>query len=140
MHNTILQTNNKTINININKIKVRVTRNRTGKIEVKIMAEKQSIRKTLIKDIPLKSGIVLKKGSIAEVRSLVPDSLQSCQVTINNESYRLRYTSVFKSPSMNQLEKWTYDDIVKTPAGSKVEPDGYDQYNFPSWLLVLGMI
>lgn len=106
---------------------------------VKCITEKQSIRKTLYKDIPLKSGIVLKKGTVVNVSS-IPDVLTSCNVTIGNDTYRLRYQSVFKSPSMNQLEKWTYDDIVKTPAGHKVEPDGYDEYGFPSWLLIVGMI
>jgi len=44
-----------------------------------------------------------------------------------------------KTPSMNSLEKMS-DGIAKSVLGKRVEPDGYDQYGSPSWLLVIGLI
>lgn len=95
--------------------------------------------KTLYKDIPLKSGDILTKGSKVTVRS-IPDNYRACIVNNGVRDYQLRYTSVFKTPSMHCLEKYSYDSICSTPAGNQTEPDGYDDEGFPSWLLILGMI
>jgi len=43
-------------------------------------------------------------------------------------------------PSERTLEKWLFDDVVKTPTGHKVEPDGHGPDGSPSWLRVLGLI
>ena len=44
-----------------------------------------------------------------------------------------------KIPSMRSLEKMA-DGIAKSVLGKRVEPDGYDPYGSPSWLLVVGII
>lgn len=43
-------------------------------------------------------------------------------------------------PGERTLEKWLFADVVKTPTGHKVEPDGHGPDGSPSWLRVLGLI
>jgi hypothetical protein len=95
--------------------------------------------KTLYKDIPLKSGETLTKGSKVTVRA-IPDNYRACIVNNGVRDYPLRYTSVFKVPSDNCLMESMSDGVCMTPAGNPTEPDGYDDEGFPSWLLILGMI
>ena len=45
-----------------------------------------------------------------------------------------------KTPSFKSLEKQSYDGVAKSVLGNRVEPDGFDQYGSPSWLLVAGVI
>ncbi len=45
-----------------------------------------------------------------------------------------------KAPSIKSLQKQSWDGIVKTPTGHKVEPDGYGPDGCPSWMLVVGII
>ena len=95
------------------------------------------MKKKLFKDINLKSGFILQKGLVVTVHPL-NDSL--CEVFVGDQVYKLRYQSVFKTPSIKTLEHQEWDGVCKTPAGKKVEPDGYDPDGFPSWLRILGVI
>ena len=98
------------------------------------------MRKTMYKDIMLRNGNIIKKGTIGEVKP-IPNNTSACFVTIGDHTYQLRYSSVFKAPSINQIMKWDWDNgVCKTPAGKKVEPDGYDSEGFPSWQLIIGVI
>lgn len=43
-------------------------------------------------------------------------------------------------PSDEDLARWVCDSLVYSVMGEQVEPDGYDCYGSPSWLLALGII
>ena len=52
-----------------------------------------------------------------------------------------KLTKFIKQPSLSTIEKWESDrGMCKTILGAVTEPDGYDQYGSPSWMLVLGVI
>jgi len=51
-----------------------------------------------------------------------------------------RLTGFKQPPTMKTLERWVNDGVASSITGQKVEPDGYDQYGFPSWLIVMGLI
>lgn len=95
--------------------------------------------KTLTKDIRLKSGDVLVKGTKVSVKPIVGYD-RGCTINNGIRDYRVSYSSVFKVPSENCIEHAISDGVCSTPAGCRTEPDGYDHYGFPSWLLVMGMI
>lgn len=100
------------------------------------------MKKHLIKDIKLKSGITLPKGLLVEITP--SDNHRVAHVHIQNidggVTYNIRYTSLFKAPSTKILEKWEDQGFSKTVTGKKTEPDGTDIDGFPSWLLALGYI
>ncbi len=56
------------------------------------------------------------------------------------EPYRVRITSAFRAPSMEELEEWVNDCVCDSVLGERIEPDGHDEHGAPSWLLALGMI
>jgi hypothetical protein len=65
----------------------------------------------------------------------------ACKIIMPDyEEHKVRYTSVFKPPSETCLNRWCMDSIVDSIGGCQVEPDGYDEEGFPSWLLALGLI
>ena len=97
------------------------------------------MEQTLYKDVGLKSGETLTKGTRVSVKS-IPDNDHSCIVNNGIRDYRLRYTSVFKRPSDKCLMNAVSSAVCNTPAGNRVEPDGIDWYGFPSWLRILGFI
>jgi len=43
-------------------------------------------------------------------------------------------------PSVKSLERWANSDLVPTPTGYEVEPDGVGPDGVPSWLRILCMI
>lgn len=94
---------------------------------------------TLYRDIKLKSGEILKKGTEVNV---YPDKgyLQGCTFTYLGKEYVVRWNDVVPMPSSEQLEAMFNEDEFESVFGCRVEPDGYDRYGGPSWLLVLGMI
>jgi len=101
------------------------------------------VKKILTKDIKLKSGVVLPKGLQVGVtpykNGTVPTVL--ALVTLpDGDSKILRYQSIYTPPSVKTLEKWEEMGYSKTPLGKKTEPDGTDEDDFPSWLLILGYI
>ena len=97
------------------------------------------MKKKLYKDIGLKSGLVLPKGAFVDIEPS-EDHDRLAIVTFEGKPHILRYTSVIQTPSLKTLEKWEDEGHCKTPAGKFTEPDGHDEYGFPSWLLILGYI
>ncbi len=96
------------------------------------------------KEIKTKSGEILPKGSPVTFRGLDEESTRNsslCLVQgIRPEPYKVRITSAFKSPSIEQLAEWVNDGVCESILGETVEPDGCDEHGSPSWLLALGMI
>lgn len=93
---------------------------------------------TTKKQIKLKSGEILPKGLPV---SFIPDNYSLCLVQGERaEPYKVRVTSAFEAPSLEELEEQCNDGVCDSVLGERVEPDGTDEYNSPSWLLVLGMI
>jgi len=45
-----------------------------------------------------------------------------------------------KKPTMKTMEKWYDDGIAKSVGGKKVELDGWDYDDMPSWAIILGLI
>ena len=43
-------------------------------------------------------------------------------------------------PEIEDIEEWYFEGGCETPAGEWVEPDGWDQYGNPSWMLIFGLI
>jgi len=90
------------------------------------------------KQIKLKTGETLKAGLPVE---FIPENPSRCLVHGGRETpYKVRITSAFQSPTMEELEEYVYDSVVESVAGGRVEPDGYDEHGSPSWLLALGLI
>ncbi len=44
------------------------------------------------------------------------------------------------TPSFDDLMYWVLDGIAEATDGCTVEPDGYCQHGYPSWLLQMGLI
>jgi hypothetical protein len=90
------------------------------------------------KSFKLKTGETIPSGLPVKFIEGTPSR---CLVYGNRETpYRVRVTSAFRVPKMDELEEWAYDSVVNSVAGERVEPDGYDEHGSPSWLLVLGLI
>lgn len=90
------------------------------------------------KEIKLKTGEILPKGLPV---SFNPDNYSICIVQgARVEPYRVRVSSAFHAPSLEELEEQCNDGVCDSVLGERVEPDGVDCYNSPSWLLVLGLI
>lgn len=91
------------------------------------------------KSVTTKSGEVLPKGS--PVSFVGEDAPHVCLVQgVRLEPYRVRITSVFQSPSLEELEEQSNDGVCDSILGERVEPDGYDEHGSPSWLLALQLI
>ena len=90
------------------------------------------------KSFKLKSGEIVSAG--------LPVTFDSSQNTIcfvhgaGETPYKIRITSAFVPPSMEELEEQVNDGVCDSILGEQVEPDGTDEYGSPSWLLALGMI
>jgi hypothetical protein len=101
---------------------------------------------TLYKDLIMRSGIVLPKGTKAQISPIKGQNDINASTLCNlfvdgyDNVFKARYTSVCKQPSVTSLMRWSEDGICKSIGGKKVEPDGYDPDGFPSWLLVTGFI
>lgn len=91
------------------------------------------------KEIKTKSGEILPKGS--PVTFLGEKAPHLCLVQGNRaEPYKIRITSAFESPSMEELEEQSNDGVCDSILGERVEPDGYDEHGSPSWLLAMQLI
>lgn len=98
------------------------------------------MRHKLPREIKLKNGSTIPVGAVVDV---LPDQKHPdriCKVAYDGTVYRLRYTSVFKQPNMHTIESAVCDGVCESILGQTVEPDGYDDHGFPSWLLALGVI
>jgi hypothetical protein len=107
----------------------------------------------------MKKLIVKKQIKLKDGEALMPDDVvlyipksekRNLGVTVfserMNREVRLSWVGFAmkvlgkKCPSMKTLEKYSNDSICKSIGGKTVEPDGYDQDGYPSWLLVLNII
>lgn len=43
-------------------------------------------------------------------------------------------------PSLDQLERWTFDSVCESTDGCTVEPDGQCQHGHVSWLRYMGYV
>lgn len=93
---------------------------------------------TTEKPIKLKTGETLPKGLPVHFKK--PDATRCYVQGERPEPYRVRTTSAFRAPSIEELEEEYSDSVVQSVAGHRVEPDGWDSHGSPSWLLALGMI
>jgi hypothetical protein len=113
----------------------------------------------LLKEIPLKNGDVIPKGTPVKLRfGGAGLTLPSKQVRLiadfvgpSGRDYTMNpmigsivnlapKISRIKVPSLRQLQKWSDDGWCMTPTGYKVEPDGYGPDDSPSWMVALGYI
>jgi len=93
---------------------------------------------TTEKQIKLKTGEILPIGLPV---SFDRDSPSVCLVRGNRvEPYRVRVTSAFSAPSLDELQEQLNDGVCDSILGERVEPDGWDEFGSPSWFLALGMI
>lgn len=93
---------------------------------------------TLYRDVKLKNGDILKAGLKVEVRPSKSDAV--CIVKAGPLEVTLRYSTVFRPPTLKQLEYWCFDAVAETPIGEETEPDGTDCYGFPAWPRILGVV
>jgi hypothetical protein len=100
------------------------------------------------RDYTSKKGVTIKAGESVTVRFDVKGRLNGeilpSFVSLNTPdgrriSMRLQSAGI-KRPSMQKLEDWSMDSVCKSVFGCEIEPDGWDHYGSPSWLLALGFI
>jgi hypothetical protein len=107
------------------------------------------------KELKSKSGVIIQPGTIVSI-TFKENSDQNAYIemaglSLNTPASKpymaipiklmnVYFTGCSKMPSMNTLEKASDAGICTTVFGSRVEPDGYDQFGAPSWMLVLGII
>lgn len=108
------------------------------------------------RDIKLKTGEVVPAGTECTVKFEIltspenPDvrgffAIVSPHCGVRDFRVRARNLSFyfpknFKTPTLRTLEKWATDGVARSMLGRKVEPDGWDSDNSPSWLLALGLV
>lgn len=99
--------------------------------------------------IAKKAGFTYPKGLKIVVRPLKGRESIGCQIVAEDGSVgscKIKYTTLasiceeLQNPDMRQLSEWSYDSVCESVLGHMVEPDGYDGYGFPSWLIVLGIV
>lgn len=103
-------------------------------------------KRQLSKDFKTKNGVEFRKGEdimlsweVNKWNIAYINASGDRKCAIKTESLP-KYISTIKEPSMKALEKMVGDGIAKSILGNKVEPDGWDQYDAPSWLLAIGLI
>ena len=112
------------------------------------LAKTGSVKAKASKDIKLKSGGVLAKGTAVTITW--PDDRRPSLARVVSSDLDFRISSknlvgyfgrpFVKVPTISALMKMSNDGIVKSLTGERVEPDGYGNDGSPSWLLVLGYI
>jgi len=96
----------------------------------------------------LKDGSIIPVGTKVIVwfdttncRSMFVESFYDDRVYKLSISNGYKHLSGFtKPPGMKAMENWSDSGIAKSVLGKKVENDGVDEYNSPSWMMVLGII
>lgn len=95
---------------------------------------------TTQKEIRLKDGVTLPVGLPVEFIKTSPSiCLVQCG-DLRPGPARVRVTSAFQCPTLEELEGAVSDGVCESVGGDSVEPDGWDSEGSPSWLLALGMI
>lgn len=109
----------------------------------------ESVIVTTYREIKLKGGRIIPANTEVEVSFLEKDSDTNisianrdrlCNIRHNGLTSLVRIISVFERPDMETLEEWNNDAVCETPLGNRTEPDGYDEFGAPSWLMVLGFM
>lgn len=102
-------------------------------------------------DITSKKGVTVAKGAEVTLSWKSSSGAEQPQLTRitdssgNTVAVRTanldKYVSgISKAPSIKTLEKWSDDGVAKSVLGAKVEPDGWDDDESPSWMLAMGLI
>jgi hypothetical protein len=101
---------------------------------------------TTKRDIKLKNGITIPAGTSGEL-TYVKSTFASFKCSLGTFGMSLtnagdKFTGFKNLPSMSKLAKKLEDDCCTCPTitGAIVEPDGEDQYGFPSHLRMLGYV
>lgn len=105
------------------------------------------MKKSLKKDLKLKSGEIFPKGSpyFIKVDSNKPvlayltDPISGRMIMIRSINLH-KYFAGFVSPLAEMMDPDFDDCIVPSLTGENVEPDGWDEKGFPSILLAIGYI
>ena len=107
----------------------------------------KSVTWTTEKDIQLKLGVVIPKGSSILVTwdwegSGRHYSRCAIQTLVDKKTYIIRSTTLacalgLEVPSFDSIAT---DEDITSVLGEVVEPDGVDHYGSPSWLLAYGLI
>lgn len=96
-----------------------------------------------------KKGVEILKGEKValtfNVKAKGKDEILPHYVRMTADDGRTIITKNFagvgiRRPSMQKLEYWSMDSVCKSVFGYEIEPDGWDHYGSPSWLLALGFI
>lgn len=112
------------------------------------LAKTGSVTAKASKDIKLKSGGVLAKGTAVTITW--PDDSRPGLARVVSSDLDIRISSrslvdyfgrpFVKAPTISALMKMSDDGIAKSLTGKRIEPDGHGPDGSPSWLLVLGYI
>lgn len=102
--------------------------------------------KTRVKqDLTFKSGRTLAKGDLINVTPKT-DRTATIYVSLTGESFTFKMLHLhilsddFISVCMDDLEEAIADGSCPSITGADVEPDGHDEFGFPSILAAAGMI
>lgn len=106
---------------------------------------------SMLKDSKNKKGFELKRGDKVIIifpkdRMMfsyiyrIDDTKRQNRMMILTQNLYKYVKGATKLPGHRSLEKMVSDGIAKSVLGKRVEPDGYDSYGSPSWLIVLGLI
>lgn len=97
----------------------------------------------LKKPLTLKDGSTYAKGTKVLV-SVKEDRPSVALLQIGNREIKIRSASLYRYfknfEPMDMTDPDLMDSIVPSLTGEMVEPDGWDEYGFPSVLLAAGMI
>ena len=120
----------------------------------------ESVRRKFIRDLKLKNGDAIPKGTSVEVKFLGKKNSAGETACYLHPDYTgksgrnymmkpVKYPIIIlhktisgfgKPPSMGRVEKMIDSGVATTPTGKRVEPDGFGPDGSPSWLLVLGIL
>lgn len=108
-------------------------------------------RRTTKRDITSKKGVTVAKDAKVTLSWKSPTGEERPSITritdsagntvaVSTENLSKYVTGVGKAPSINTMEKWVSDGVGRSVLGARVENDGWDSDESPSWMLVLGLI
>lgn len=108
----------------------------------------EQIYRTTKRNFHTKKGVKIAAGERVELTFDVKardQSLRPEYVRMRTADGRSIITGHFRAaglrvPSMERLERWSFDSVAESVFGTDVEPDGWSYDGSPSWLLALGLI
>lgn len=107
---------------------------------------KQSFVGHTVKDVTLKSGTFIPEGTETQVKWEGIYPYMTCPGIEGVENLRVSNKGIaallgLHVPNLEEIGAIVNDsEDCTSVTGECVEPDGYDQYGAPSWLLTLGLI